>query len=83
MLDAKSEPYAQRNFGWIVTSLHNALRRVVEEGLCEISIYTNPEGNQGVNATGKFPGAHPSWSLHAAPWFVAEITNYLRTNAST
>ena len=46
MLDARSEPKAQRDFAWNQSSLQSMLDLVASNNLCEITVYTNPEGNQ-------------------------------------
>ena len=46
MLDARSEPRAQRDFAWNQSSLQSMLDLVASNNLCEITVYTNPEGNQ-------------------------------------
>ena len=50
MLDARSEPKAQRDFAWNRTSLQSLLDLVASNNLCEITVYTNPEGNQVCSA---------------------------------
>ena len=50
MLDARSEPKAQRDFAWNQSSLQSMLDLVASNNLCEITVYTNPEGNQVCSA---------------------------------
>ena len=80
MLDPQAEPNATTNFGWDQRNLREMLALINASGLCEISVYTCPEDNQG-SATPISGGLHPSWSAHTAPWFIDEVARFLTLNA--
>jgi hypothetical protein len=64
----------RQQFGWNVSSLRAMLDTVAWAGLTQVSIYTNPEGNQGVPT---HYGTHGSWSSNVAPWFVVEVARFV------
>ena len=68
----------RQEFGWNATSLRAMLADVARSGISEVSIYTNPEGNQGVPT--KY-GTHGSWSRDVAPWYVEEISRFVGASA--
>eukprot|EP01051_Picozoa_sp_SAG22_P003597 SAG22_NODE_177_length_16160_cov_41.299296_19_plen_85_part_00 len=58
------------------------LELIDSTGLCEVAIYTCPMDWQGRDLGPASSGWHPSWSGHAAPWFVAELERFLRPKPS-
>eukprot|EP01051_Picozoa_sp_SAG22_P007013 SAG22_NODE_478_length_9967_cov_12.777260_11_plen_278_part_00 len=60
-------------YGWKESDFTPMLAWVREQGICEISIYTSPEGNSGVNN---------SWSRFVAPWMLDVVAEFLTANCS-
>ena len=62
-----------QNYGWTASEFTPMLDWVQEQGVCEISIYTSPQGNSLPNN---------SWTKYTAPWMLDAVQEFLEGNCS-
>ena len=62
-----------RNYGWTATDFAPMVQWLQDEGVCEIGIYTSPQGNSFANN---------SWTKFVAPWMVRTVQGFLENNCS-
>jgi hypothetical protein len=61
------------NFKWTQAEFRPMVNWVREQGVCEIGIYTSPNGNSLTNN---------SWTEHVAPWMIDAVEEFLSGNCS-